>query len=371
MAKALVAFYPLAGRVGVDGDGRAEIDCAGQGALFVVAHSDLAVDEDDLSNFQPSPELRRLFVPRVEPSVMCAVKVTFLRCGSVVLGAALHHAAVDAISAFHFFQTWSAFSSESDGDGAAAKLPWPCHDRTLLRARSPPAVHPDALDVFCPNPSRSRGPGAAVVNNIFVFSKDQVSALKQRAGNVSTFCAVSAHVWRCLCAARQLPPDATTRLTFPANVRRRLRPPLPDAYFGNGFILLGAAGKVRDIASPGSELASVAGRIGCAVRRMDDELVRSAVDYLELEACGGGLPEAAVHTGSLAETEVMVVSWRGMPVYDADFGLGKPLVMHRAVQPHAGFVCLMDGVVGSVRILVSTEATVRDDFHRLLYDPYF
>ncbi|KAM3261323.1 hypothetical protein ACQJBY_052159 [Aegilops geniculata] len=179
MAKALVAFYPLAGRLGVGGrDGRLVIDCAGQGALFVVARSDLAVD--DFSDFKPSTELRRLFVPRVEdysPPVMCAVQVTFLKCGGVALGTALHHVAADAISAFHFFQTWSAFSR--DGDAAAAALEPPFHDRALLRARSPPFVHPDALTVFCPKLNLSTEPSAGpVVSEAFDISKDQVATLK-------------------------------------------------------------------------------------------------------------------------------------------------------------------------------------------------
>ncbi|KAM0831256.1 hypothetical protein ACQ4PT_065673 [Festuca glaucescens] len=264
---------------------------------------------------------------------MCAVQVTFLKCGGVALGTALHHIAIDAVSAFQFFQTWSAFCR--DGDGAAAALERPCHDRTLLRARSPPFVHPDALTVFCPpkqqTPSQEPSAGA-VANDIFVLSKDQVGALKRACtGGVSTFCAVSAHVWRCVCAARRLPPDAATRLILPANVRRSLRPPLPDRYFGNGVIMLGASGKVRDIV-PSEEiwLASVAGRISGVINRMDDELVRSAIDYLELADM------AALPAGSMAETELRMVSWLGMPVYDADFG--KPLVMHLAVQQRARVV---------------------------------
>ncbi|KAI5002647.1 hypothetical protein ZWY2020_027297 [Hordeum vulgare] len=366
LAKALVPFYPLAGRIGVDGDGRAEVHCAGQGVLFVVARSGLTVN--GLVGCQTSAELGSLFVPRYEdsPSIMCAIQVTFMGCGGVILGTALHHAAVDAANVFHFFKTWSAFSRDRDDGpgGAAAALELPCHDRALLRARAPPFVHPDAFTVFCPKLTLSAVPSGPVVSEIFAVSKDQVAALKRACtgggdgGRVSTFVAVSAHVWRSMCAARRLPPDATTRLTFPANVRRVLRPPLPARYFGNAIITLGTAGKVRDIGS--EELASVAGRISGAVRRMDDELVRSAIDYLEIN--GGKQP-----AGTLPETELRVFSWLGMPMYDADFGWGKPLAMHRAVEERGGIVYLMDGLSGGVRVLVSAEAAVLDDFRRLLY----
>jgi len=174
MARALVAFYPLAGRLGVDEDGRLEISCNGEGALFVVSRSYLAAQDIDFS--KPSPQLRRMFVPRIEPlSLILAVQVTddifelrstlsrvrtcsttaaislhhqvtFLKCGGVVLGVAVHDSAVDGMSRFHFVQAWSAFSK--DGDGAAIELP--IHDRALLRARSPPVVRPDALSALYP-----------------------------------------------------------------------------------------------------------------------------------------------------------------------------------------------------------------------------
>jgi shikimate O-hydroxycinnamoyltransferase len=42
--------------------GRLEIDCTGEGALFVVARADFTGDEM-FRDFQPSPEARRLLVP--------------------------------------------------------------------------------------------------------------------------------------------------------------------------------------------------------------------------------------------------------------------------------------------------------------------
>ncbi|XP_047095468.1 putrescine hydroxycinnamoyltransferase 1-like [Lolium rigidum] len=370
LAKALVAFYPLAGRLGVDTEGRPQIDCAGQGVLFVVAHSALTVDE--LSSFQPSPELKRLFVPRVEeysPSLMCGVQVNLLKCGGVALGVAMHHIAVDAIGAFHFFRTWSAFCR--DGDAAATALERPCHDRTLLRARSPPVIHPDALTLFCPPkeqqpPSEEPMPSpGAVANQIFTLSKDQVAALKRACtSGASTFCAVSAHVWRCVCAARQLPPDATARLIFPANVRGSVRPPLPDSYFGNGIIMLSVTGKVQDITS-GEQLDSVACRIRGAIRRMDDEMVRSAIDYMEI---AGSQSQTDAPTGSVPpETDLRVVSWKGTLVYGTDFGWGKPVVVLRAEQPRAGIAYLIDGTDGSMRVLLSAEPATVNGLQHLLY----
>jgi shikimate O-hydroxycinnamoyltransferase len=133
LGRALVAFYPLAGRIDVDSDGRLQINCDGQGALFVVAYSShLTVDH--LSDFKPSPELRRLLVPRLDSAeaarIVCATQVTFFKCGGVAIGTALHHLAQDGNGASHFFQTWSAFSRDEKG----AVVDLPCHDRALLSA---------------------------------------------------------------------------------------------------------------------------------------------------------------------------------------------------------------------------------------------
>ncbi|VAI93657.1 unnamed protein product [Triticum turgidum subsp. durum] len=64
LARALVLFYPLAGRLDRDDGGRLQIDCNGEGALFVVARApDVAGDDLFGSSYEPSPEIRRMFVP--------------------------------------------------------------------------------------------------------------------------------------------------------------------------------------------------------------------------------------------------------------------------------------------------------------------
>jgi shikimate O-hydroxycinnamoyltransferase len=114
--------------------------------------------------------------------------VTFLKYGGVALGTAVHHVAVDALSAFHFFQTWSAFSKH--GNRPTVELS--CHDRTLLRARSPPAVHPNALSMFYPKHILSN-PSRPLAIQVFTISNDWIASLKHLCGGgTSTFCVVSA-----------------------------------------------------------------------------------------------------------------------------------------------------------------------------------
>nr|CAB3499518.1 unnamed protein product [Digitaria exilis] len=457
MAKALVPFFPLAGRLSLDTDGQLVIDCNAEGALLVVARSD-DLSLDDFVDLKPTPELKMLFVPRVEPSsimlgiqpvragrpprapkinlsdastapiassrlrpsitrrpstsarqphsfritatglplidefvdrlpacraqlpacyrltpdrIMAARRLIAIadtqgctiagsRCGGVALGTAFHHVAGDAISAFHFFQTWSAISRQ--GHGAVPLAP-PSHDRELLRARSPPVVHPDALSLFCRQLSLTP-PSGPVVNEVFTISKDRLAALKLAAsgggGHVSTFCAISALVWRCACVARGLHPDAKAHLTLPANIRRSLKPSLPDHYFGNAIIFLETVGLVKDVIS--ESWADTAGRIRRVIGRMDDEVARSAIDYYKL-AEGERRPPS----GSLPVTEMRVVSWLGMPVYEADYGWGKPEMFLGAGSSRQGLVHLMSDGGDGVRVLVSVEASSMEELGRLLY----
>ncbi|XP_051180354.1 putrescine hydroxycinnamoyltransferase 1 [Lolium perenne] len=362
LSKALVPFYPLAGRLDVGQDSRLQINCDGQGALFLVAHTS-SLTVEDLSDFKPSPELRRLLVPHLNSAeaapIICAIQVTFFRCGGVAIGAALHHLAVDGNAASYFFRAWTAFCK----DGERAVVDLPCHDRALLSAREPPVVRPDALSILCPSLNLSEASGP-VATEVFLLGKDHVSALKRICGGATTFCAVSAHMWRCMCLARRLLPGSTTRLVFPANVRRSLNPPLLDRYFGNAVIILATAGKTQDIIAPGG-LASVAGRIRGLIGRMDDEVVRSAVDQLELAKIDGRPAR-----GSLPATDLRVISWLGMPLYDMDFRWGKPVAALRVESNYGGFVHLMDASPqdgGGVRVIVCAEAAILSDFKRLLY----
>ncbi|GFP91737.1 rosmarinate synthase [Phtheirospermum japonicum] len=64
LSRALVEFYPVAGRLKMDKNGRIEIDCNGKGVLFVEGEAD--GDMDVLGDFGPKPELS--LIPTVDYS---------------------------------------------------------------------------------------------------------------------------------------------------------------------------------------------------------------------------------------------------------------------------------------------------------------
>jgi shikimate O-hydroxycinnamoyltransferase len=77
--------------------------------------------------------------------------------------------------------------------------------------------------------------------------------------------------------------------------------------------------------------------------------------------------------GTLLETDLQIISWLGMPMYEADFGWGKPRVMLRAESTRGGFVYLMnDGPADDgVRVLMCMEAANMKELERLLYEKLY
>jgi len=241
-----------------------------------------------------------------------SLQVTFLKCGGVTVGTGMHHVTMDGAGAFQFIRAWTALAR-----GESPPAPAPFHDRTLLRARSPPRV-PFEHPVY--SPCYLNGAPRPFVTRAYAVGPKLLAGIRSRcAPGASTFCAVTAHLWRAMCVTRGLPAGADTRLRVPANVCHRLRPPLPRSYFGNAIVRDLVTTRVEDVLA--RPLGFVAQAIKDAVDRVDDAYVRSVVDYLEVESEKGG---QAARGQLMPETDLWVVSWLGMPMYDADFGWGTP-----------------------------------------------
>ncbi|XP_078431732.1 omega-hydroxypalmitate O-feruloyl transferase-like [Wolffia australiana] len=281
LAKVLVHFYPLAGKLTLTPDGKLAVDCTGEGALFVEADADCEIEAlRDLTTPVPS-SLKVLFTFRKSLPLF---QVTRFKCGGFTLGFAVNHCMVDGIAAMNFVHSWAE---------TARMLPLsvsPVINRTPLAART------------CPKSINVEDPAY----RSFSFDSEKRQRLKREAladgslDGCTTFEALSAFVWRTRTKALGMEPGQETKLMFVVDGRTRLEPPLPKGYFGNGIVFtysICLAGEL--VEKPISFAVSLVQK---AIRMIDNMYIRSSLKY-----------------------SLFISTWTSLAFYLTDFGWWEPL----------------------------------------------
>uniref|UniRef100_A0A803Q8X2 Uncharacterized protein n=1 Tax=Cannabis sativa TaxID=3483 RepID=A0A803Q8X2_CANSA len=365
LSKVLVPFYPVAGRLITSKNGRIDIDCNGEGVLFIEAETSFVLD--DFGDFVPSPKLRSLLVPSVDYSNGLSsyplLLVTYFKCGGVSIGVAMDHHVVDGFSALHFFNSWSEMARGID----LKTLPY--IDRTILSPRNPPKPTYDHIE-YKPTTTPQSLTNNIIDVAIYKLTNEQVKTLKAKCcGNklsYSTFEILASHVWKCACKARKLGHDQETKLHVVVDGRSRLQPPLPIGYFGNVIFSTTPIIRVGELME--SKLWYVANQIQSTIKKADDSYLKSAIDYLELQPDISALTRGAHTFGS---PNLGIVSWTKLPFYDADFGWGRPIFVGPAAILFDGLVYIMNNPNdddGSLSVAIGLQHEHMKEFERLLYD---
>lgn len=144
-----------------------------------------------------------------------------------------------------------------------------------------------------------------------------------------------------------------------------MQPPLPAGFLGNAIFRTSALATAADISSNTLEFG--AHLIGEATRQLDDGYVRSLVDYLETLQDAKGQQKGR---WVMPRSDLWVISWQGLPIYDADFGWGRPVFMGRACLQFAGLVYVMQdpGESGGITLAVALEPESMEGFKRVFYE---
>ncbi|KAM0937203.1 putative shikimate O-hydroxycinnamoyltransferase [Dioscorea sansibarensis] len=365
LGKVLVTFYPLAGELVFDEDGRPEVDCNTKGVLFSAACASCTLD--GFGDFRPSSTLERLFIPSVaEPERSCILllfQLTFFKCGGVCLGSAGHHSVIDGVTFFNFVNTWSDIARGSNIISAPPFL-----DCSVLRARSPPIVLFDHIEYT--NRNSRDDLGQECETTILTLSEAQLNTLKHGSHderNLSIYKAVAVHLWRTACKARELADGQETRLYMWANVRNRLKPPLPRGYLANAALKISTQLQVGDLVSKPFELGIA--KVDETINSLNDEYIRSLVDLWEKHK---GDKEKVMGSRSYRRVDFLVVSWLSLPIYEADFGWGKPWLMGKASMKYAGQAYVLrsgPGNSGGVSIAVALESENMPRFKKIFHMP--
>jgi hypothetical protein len=248
------------------------------------------------------------------------IKLSRYRCGGLLLGVIIHHHVADghALSTFH--AAWA--TAVRDGEGFT--LPPPFIDRAATAVpRSTPKTAFDHRSIeFKADAANS---DAAVlpmdkIKNIAVhFPAEFIAALRGRVGaRCSTFQCLLAHVWKKVTAARGLKPDEFTQVRLAVNCRGRANPPVPADFFGNMVLWAFPRLQVRELL--GRSYGGVIGTIRDAAARIDEEYIRSYLDFGRVADTNGEELAASATFGKVLCPDIEVDSWLGFRFHDLDFG---------------------------------------------------
>jgi len=369
LAKALVPYYPLAGRVRPRSDNLGlEVVCKAQGAVFIEAVS----DRYTVNDFDKAPKTvaqwRRLLsfsVPDViNGSPPLILQLTWLSDGGAALGVGISHCLTDGIGGSEFLNYVAELASGKHS-GPKPKLVWDRHVfnvKSLTRDDYLIQSHPEFNRV----PDLCGGFMNRVTNHLrptcIVFDKRRLTYLKTMAyrtcqisdtSSFTSFEVLAAHVWRSWARAIGFPPNQTLKLLLSVNIRNRVKPGLPDGYYGNAFVLACAQTSAKELTEKGIGYGS--GLVKKAKERVDSEYVRKVAEIVsESRAC----PDSV---GVLILTQ-----WSRMGLERVEFGMEKPVFVGPICSDRYCMFLPVKGERDSVKVMVAVPAAAFDNYHRFL-----
>ncbi|RZC78486.1 hypothetical protein C5167_002665 [Papaver somniferum] len=344
----LSRFPALAGRLITDSDGSVHIDCNSAGAEFIHASADMICIRDILSPVHVPESVKKFFALDGVVSYdghfnpLLAVQVTEL-CDGVFIGCAVNHAVMDGTSFWNFFNTFAELTRGSSmivkqpdfrrnyfGDSSAVikfldgspKVTFdeyaPIKERIFhfsresiqklkLRANSTPPMKKikiideadELMDKENQNPTgngnRIEKRSKNAVSKIHNETESIVEAIEPTV-EISSFQSLCAQLWRSVTRARKLPPSkmATFRMAHPT---------------------VAATG---DILS--RDLRWCALELNRNVIAHDNAKVRGCVEEWEKNP-------RCFPLGNLDGASMTMGSSPRFPMYDNDFGWGRPLAI--------------------------------------------
>ncbi|KAI3504761.1 hypothetical protein L1887_26465 [Cichorium endivia] len=375
LSRVLVDYYPLAGRLKPlhlaheeedEDDGKLQVDCNGEGAVFAEAFMDITVQQFLQLSHKPNKSWRRLLFRDdartfVETPPL-VVQVTKLRCGGMIVCTAINHCLCDGIGTSQFLHAWGRLTTNPTD----TRLPiTPFHSRHLFKPRSPsshlPTLFHPAFTKNLSNPSFSLNrylQSQPLVPASLTYTTSNIIRLKAQCApsvKCTTFEVLASHTWRSWVKSLDLAPSLEVKLLFSMNIRNRVNPEIPNGYYANGFVLACAKTTVKDLVN--SNLYYAVKLVQEAKSSLTDDCVNGIVDLLE---------DKTVTTDLTAS--LIISQWSKLGLEDLDFGQGKPLHMGPLTSD---IYCLFLPVIGdpnAVRVLVSLPKSVVCKFECYMND---
>ncbi|CAI8611123.1 unnamed protein product [Vicia faba] len=387
LSKVLVTFYPLAGRLQWQENGRFDLECNSSGVQFIEAQSTLALSE--FNDFSPSSEYYRYLIPQVDYTLpiqdipLIFVQLTNFKCGGVSIGLLISHAVADGQSALHFTSEWARLAR-----GETIKTT-PFFDRSVVSLKSQCCNSVNEWEFNQPPSLLGNSDGVEETKRkstvaIIKVSKVQLEKLRKTANEswekpsngrgFTRYEIVTSHVWRSACKARGHRNDQPTVLGVCVDWRNRVEPNLPKGYFGNATLDIMATSLAGDLMS--KPLGYASSRIREAIEKVNDEYVRQVSDYFKKQEDLTKFQDvhAMIRNDDkgpfYGNPNLGVVSWLTLPIYGLDFGWGREIYMGPGTHEIDGDSLLLPSHDhdGSLSVAICLQELYMDAFKKHFYE---
>ncbi|KAE8732887.1 hypothetical protein F3Y22_tig00001695pilonHSYRG00028 [Hibiscus syriacus] len=354
LSKTLSFFPPLAGRLLTDEKGYIYLTCNDAGVEFHHARCVSRFIRDVIGPVHVPELVKEFFTFDKTVSYqghyrpIMAVQVTELADG-VFIGCSVNHAVTDGTSFWNFFNTFAEICRKMSNSNNETI------DKISRRpdfSRESVLISPAILKVPDGGPKVTFNENEPLRERIFSFSREAILELKAKVNNnsdvngdfnaveimgklsndkyhtemapvsktaeISSFQSLSALLWRAATRARKLPASKTTKFRMAVNCRHRLNPKMDPLYFGNAIQSIPTYASAGDVTS--RSIRWCAEQLNESVKAHDDETVRRFIRNWEKDP-------RCFPLGNFDGASMTMGSSPRFPMYDNDFGWGRPLAV--------------------------------------------
>ncbi|XP_057428431.1 spermidine coumaroyl-CoA acyltransferase-like [Lotus japonicus] len=366
LSKALVHYYPLAGKITALDDGKLGITCNADddGVPFLEATANC--------NLSSLHYLEGIDVPTAQKFVydnpskdqtsehLLVFKVTKFQCGGFTVGMGLSHTVCDGFGASQFYRALSELASGKKCE-PSLKPVWE-RERLIGTVFKEPLQFPIDKASMAASPF---WPTTEISHECFNLNGESIQRLKLELMKESesesvkesftTLETLGAYVWRSRARALKLNTDGETLFCLAVGVRHLLDPPLPEGYYGNAFVASNVVLTVKELdEKPLSEVLKLIKE--SKKLPSNKEYIKNSVNMLETMRKLGIRVQA---TGA----SVVLTDWRQLGLLEeVDFGWKGSVNIVPVPWNMFGFVdlCLFlppskldHSMKGGVRVFVS------------------
>ncbi|MCL7028659.1 hypothetical protein MKW94_004539 [Papaver nudicaule] len=373
LSRVLLHYYPFAGRMRKckQNIGKFEVDCNGEGVVLAEAFMNISMDEF-LESYRTPPHLswsKNLLIYSSEEEAVnflgippLVIQVTYLSCGGMIICTMVNHLMCDGFGLQQFLQAWAHLHTKPDAD-----LPiQPYHSREILNPTNPLQITSHHPEFIKKNPDSKFDIHGYLQSQPLVpcsvtFTCTQIQHLQKKLSLKCTkFETLASHVWCCWVKALRnsfpLPCLHLIKLLFSIMVREKIKPKLPEGYYGNGFVLGSVETTVEELVNEKTNLHHGVALIQECKIRLTNEHLRSMIDLLEVNI---GIQH------DLSST-LVITEWVSIGRKLKDFGQGTEVHMGPLVSKTScvfgPLLSAGDGNIEGMNVIISMPEKVVEKF---------